>query len=146
MIVNTILDKGGFYMESLIGYKLGWVEIETSEMLVVLFLFLLFLSILTTREEAVWINSVQRGIMIISCLGCTGFIVLGMLLSWTPVGHVSVEGVQGRYFLPFLLILLTACRNNGIYLRTKMDRTIITAALSGQLLTIVYVIKQVMAV
>ena len=72
--------------------------------------------------------------------------VLGMLLSWTPVGHVSVEGVQGRYFLPFLLILLTACRNNGIYLRTKMDRTIITAALSGQLLTIVYVIKQVMAV
>ena len=69
MIVNTILDKGGFYMESLIGYKLGWVEIETSEMLVVLFLFLLFLSILTTREEAVWINSVQRGIMIISCLG-----------------------------------------------------------------------------
>lgn len=24
MIVNTILDKGGFYMESLIGYKLGW--------------------------------------------------------------------------------------------------------------------------
>lgn len=146
MIVNTILDKGGFYMESLIGYKLGWVEIETSEMLVVLFLFLLFLSILTTREEAVWINSVQRGIMIISCLGCAGFIVLGMLLSWTPVGHVSVEGVQGRYFLPFLLILLTACRNNGIYLRTKMDRMIITAALSGQLLTIVYVIKQVMAV
>ena len=146
MIVNTLLDKGGFYMESLIGYKLGWVEIETSEMLVVLFLFLLFLSILTTREEAVWINNVQRGIMIISCLGSAGFIVLGMLLSWTPVGHVSVEGVQGRYFLPFLLILLTACRNNGIYLRTKMDRTIITAALSGQLLTIVYVIKQVMAV
>ena len=97
-------------------------------MLLVLFLFLLFLSILTTREEAVWINSVQRGIMIISCLGCAGFIVLGMLLSWTPVGHVSVEGVH------------------GIYLRTKMDRTIITAALSGQLLTIVYVIKQVMAV
>ena len=49
MIVNTILDKGGFYVESLIGYKLGWVEIETSTMIVVLFLFLLFLSNCQTR-------------------------------------------------------------------------------------------------
>ena len=146
MVVNTILDKGGFYIESLIGYKLGWVEIETSEMIVILFLFLLFLSVLSTREEVMPITGVQRGTMLVSCLGCAGLIVLGMLLSWTPMGHVSVEGVQGRYFLPFLLILLTACRNRMIFLRQKMDRGIMAAAVTGQLLTIAYVIKQVMAV
>lgn len=146
MIVNTILDKGGFYVESLIGYKLGWVEIETSTMIVVLFLFLLFLSNCQTREESIFVTAGQRTVMIFSCLGCTGLIVLGMLLSWTPMGYVSVEGVQGRYFLPFLLILLTACRNRMIFLRQKMDRGIMAAAVTGQLLTIAYVIKQVMAV
>ncbi len=146
MIVNTILDKGGFYVESLIGYKLGWVEIETSTMIVVLFLFLLFLSNCQTREESIFVTAGQRSVMILSCLGCAGLIVLGMLLSWTPMGYVSVEGVQGRYFLPFLLILLTACRNRMIFLRQKMDRGIMAAAVTGQLLTIAYVIKQVMAV
>ncbi len=146
MIVNTILDKGGFYVESLIGYKLGWVEIETSTMIVVLFLFLLFLSNCQTREESIFVTAGQRSVMILSCLGCAGLIVLGMLLSWTPVGYVSVEGVQGRYFLPFLLILLTACRNRMIFLRQKMDRGIMAVAVTGQFLTIAYVIKQVMAV
>ena len=146
MIVNTILDKGGFYVESLIGYKLGWVEIETSTMIVVLFLFLLFLSNCQTREESIFVTAGQRTVMIFSCLGCTGLIVLGMLLSWTPMGYVSVEGVQGRYFLPFLLILLTACRNRMIFLRQKIDRSIMAAAVTGQVLTIAYVIKQVMAV
>ena len=62
------------------------------------------------------------------------------------MGHVSIEGVQGRYFLPFMLILLTAARGRWISLTTRIDRGIAAAAVSGQLLTIMYVIKQVMTV
>ena len=32
MMANTFFDKIGFYLESLVGYKLGWVEIETSKL------------------------------------------------------------------------------------------------------------------
>lgn len=42
MMANTFFDKIGFYLESLVGYKLGWVEIETSMLVVLLFWFLLF--------------------------------------------------------------------------------------------------------
>lgn len=146
MMVNTAFDKIGFYVESLVGYKLGWVEIETSMIVVVLFLFLLFLSVCDSREEPVQIRPFQRFWMAFLCLGCTGLILLGMLLQWTPMGHVSVEGVQGRYFLPFMLILLTACKNRGVLLNRRMDRGIITAAAVGQLLTLTYVIKYVMMV
>lgn len=82
--------------------------------------------------------------MIFTCLGCTGLILLGMLLQWTPMGHVSVEGVQGRYFLPFMLILLTACKNRGVILNKRIDRGIAAAAVAGQLLTLTYVIKAVL--
>ena len=144
MMTNTLFDKIGFYMESLIGYKLGWVEIETSALVVLVFYFLLFLSICDSREDTVQIKGIQRGVMIFACLGCTGLILLGMLLQWTPMGHVSVEGVQGRYFLPFMLILLTACKNRGVILNKRIDRGIAAAAVAGQLLTLTYMIKAVL--
>ena len=81
--------------------------------------------------------------MLFLCAGCTGLILLGMLLQWTPAGHVSIEGVQGRYFLPFMLIFLTACKDQGIYLKRQIDRGIVAAAAAGQLLTIICIIRQV---
>lgn len=143
MIVNTVLDKTGFYLESLVGYKLGWVEIETSMVVVFLFWFLLFLSACDVRGETVKIGRFQRFWMAFLCMGSVGLILLGMLFQWTPVGHVSIEGVQGRYFLPFLLILLPVFRNGGVLLNRRIDRGIAVAAAFGQLLTLVYVIRQV---
>ncbi len=146
MIVNTILDKGGFYLESLVGYKLGWVEIETSQMLVIFFLFLLFLTTLNAPGEQIRVRAQQRFWMLFLCAASAGLIVLGMLLSWTPLGYVSVEGVQGRYFLPFMPILLAACRNQLIYLSQRIDRAIMAAAVGGQIFAIAYVIRQVTTV
>ncbi|MBR5509662.1 MAG: DUF2142 domain-containing protein [Lachnospiraceae bacterium] len=146
MLVNTAFDKVGFYLESLIGYKLGWVEIETSILVVLLFSFLLFLSVCDSKEESIRVKGIERGWMLLLCLGCTGLILLGMLLSWTPMGHVSIEGVQGRYFLPFMLILLTACKNRLILLAYRIDRGIAAAVAAGQLLTLTYVIKFILMV
>lgn len=56
MMANTFFDKIGFYLESLVGYKLGWVEIETSMLVVLLFWFLLFLTTLDTQEKQVRIR------------------------------------------------------------------------------------------
>lgn len=146
MLTNTVFDKIGFYLESLVGYKLGWVEIETSMLVVLLFWSLIFLSICDSREDMLRVKNFQRFWMIFLCLGCTGLILLGMLLQWTPVGHVSIEGVQGRYFLPFMMILLTAFKNRGVILNRRIDRGIQAAVVAGQLLTLTYIIKQVMAV
>lgn len=143
MMVNTLLDKGGFYLESLVGYKLGWVEIETSLLVVFLFWFLLFLSTLNVQDSEVQIQRSQKGWMFFWCLACTGLILLGMLLGWTPMGHVSIEGVQGRYFLPFMPVFFAASRQRLITLRCRVDRGIAVAAVAGQLLTIAYVIRQV---
>ncbi len=143
ILANTISDKTAFYLESLAGQKMGWVEIETSMVLVALYWFLLFLSSCDVRGERVKIGAFQRFWMLLLCAGCTGLILLGMLLQWTPMGHVSIEGVQGRYFLPFLLIFLTALKSRSVLLERRMDRGIAAAAAAGQLLTLILVIRQV---
>ena len=111
--------------------------------MVLLFWFLLFLSVCDTEGSQIQICKGQRAWMFLLCAGSTGLILLGMLLQWTPMGYVSIEGVQGRYFLPFMLVLLTACKNKFILLRRRIDRGIVSAAVTGQLLTLMYVIKQV---
>jgi hypothetical protein len=41
-------------------------------------------------------------------LGSVLFIYLTLYVTWTPVGAVLIEGVQGRYFLPLVPILILA--------------------------------------
>jgi hypothetical protein len=41
-------------------------------------------------------------------LGSVLLIYLTLYMTWTPVGAVLIEGVQGRYFLPLLPILILA--------------------------------------
>ena len=48
-----------------------------------------------------------------------------MLLTWTPRDHISIEGVQGRYFLPFLPVLLLALKNRTVVLTKDKNRSIL---------------------
>jgi Predicted membrane protein (DUF2142) len=55
-------------------------------------------------------------------LGSVLLIYLTLYMTWTPVGAVLVEGVQGRYFLPLLPILILAMPRFHSLLR--MPRTV----------------------
>jgi len=44
------------------------------------------------------------------------FAVGGMLIGWTNKGASSIEGVQGRYFLPALPLFLLALRNKKVWI------------------------------
>ena len=68
-------------------------------------------------------------------------ILMGMLLTWTPFGYVSIEGVQGRYFTPLLILLSLLGRNNSVILNQNKDRGIFCAGMMLQLLAIIYLIK-----
>ena len=57
------------------------------------------------------------------CAACGGLTMLSMLIAWTPVSSRVILGVQGRYFLPFLPVLLLALKNRTVVL-TK-DKTVV---------------------
>ncbi len=44
-------------------------------------------------------------VALIAALGCAELIYLVQYLTWTPVGALRIDGVQGRYFLPLLPVL-----------------------------------------
>jgi Predicted membrane protein (DUF2142) len=44
----------------------------------------------------------------VAILGCIELIFVALYLTWTPVGMDRIDGIQGRYFIPLLPILLFA--------------------------------------
>ncbi len=144
ILANTVSDKTAFYLESLAGQKMGWVEIEISQVIPMLFLLLLILSILKTREEPFYVKSWHKWWIALVCLACTGIILAGMLLTWTPKDYISIEGVQGRYFIPFMLALSLTGRNSCLMYEKPIDRGLMYAGFIGQLLTVMYLIKAVL--
>ncbi len=146
MLANTVADKTEFYLESIVGQKMGWVEIEISRVVFVGFLVLFLISMLKVRGEKQYVTGGQKWWVSIVCLLSVGMILMGMLLTWTPFGHVSVEGVQGRYFTPLLLLLSLLGRNNIVLLNENKDRAIFCGAMCMEILAVIYLIKALIIV
>lgn len=144
ILANTLADKISFYLESLVGQKMGWVEIEISEVISMLFWLLLILASLKTEEEPVHVKTGQKWWIAFVCAACAGIILAGMLLTWTPRDHISIEGVQGRYFIPFMPALLLLVRNRWLTWKKDPQRGLMYAGFIAQLLTVMYLIKAVL--
>ena len=52
-------------------------------------------------------------------------VVLAMTLSWTPLTAETVQGVQGRYFLPLLPLLAFVIRDNRIRVQESFRRSMV---------------------
>lgn len=146
MLANTVADKSEFYIESIVGQKMGWVEIEISRIIVIGFVILFFIAMLKVRGEKQYVTGGQKWWISIVCLLSVGMILMGMLLTWTPFGYVSVEGVQGRYFTPLLLLASLLGRNKSILLNENKDRAIFCGGMMLQLLAVIYLIKALILV
>lgn len=108
LLASTIYHKMDFYILSLSGTYLGWLNIVLPQYLTITMLFIVLIASLPKASEHN-LFPVSRRIMlfVIAFLGI-GFAVGGMLIGWTDVGSDFIDGVQGRYFLPFLPLLIFA--------------------------------------
>ena len=125
---------------------MGWVEIEISRVVFVGFLLLFFVAMLKVRGEKQYVTGGQKWWISIVCLLSVGMILMGMLLTWTPFGYVSIEGVQGRYFTPLLLLASLLGRNKAVILNEDKDRAIYCCGMLLQLLAVIYLIKALIVV
>ena len=111
--VNTINDQGSFYVSSMIG-NLGWLTIPLDPLIVVAYLTsFAFVGLLSVNPQKVslWIRATYLAVGLGSILIVffTFYIVTTTEKSIT-FGFAStggtIWGVQGRYFIPFLVPIL----------------------------------------
>lgn len=102
--VNTIHERFDFYWKTMIGGSLGWFEINLPYVLVAGFTVLLVIALREHTELRIPFR--HKVLMVLIIIGVVGMVEASMLLAWTPISYDWIEGVQGRYFLPVLPLLL----------------------------------------
>jgi len=129
---NTFWLHIDFYLFSCLGSSLGWLEISIPTALFVIYLFVLFLSMIPIKEQEESFNVKQKIFCIFMALISICGICMALLLSWTTKDFSTIEGVQGRYFLPVLIILLFVFRNNLLIIRKNINKYLICFSIMFQ--------------
>ena len=127
MFYNTFLWQAEYYHLTMIGAYLGNVDVVLDVPYLMVMMFSLGLLGLSFRKpgETLKIGNGQRAFIWLVCFGCAGAVMFSMLLAWTPVSSSVITGVQGRYFLPFLPVLLLSLKNDLVVLTKNSSRTIL---------------------
>ena len=66
-----------------------------------------------------------------------------MLIAWTPMTSRWILGVQGRYFIPVITLLLFGIKKSGIELKRDVSNEILFIMLSSNLYILLYVFSVV---
>lgn len=122
---TTFRIKFGYYLSTMIGESLGWFNIQAPEIMTFIGLVLLLLAGLKRDNEDIALKKNLRIAMISIVILTAVFICAGMLLTWTPTDSHVIEGVQGRYFIPLLPLLLLSIQTSELEIDSKWDRTLI---------------------
>ncbi len=104
MYLMTIHEYMGYYLNTMIGGELGWLNVIMPMDIIILSLIVLVLSL---REERVKrITDIQKVIYVCDFLLIAALICTSLLLGWTHIYSKVILGIQGRYFIPILPLLL----------------------------------------
>lgn len=121
---NTIIKYGDSILFSIFGQKLAWRIDMLPLHLIVCFIGIAIYALDVNDNMYKSINLSDRIISLLIMFACTGLATMAMLLVNTPVGSETIEGVQGRYLVPFLpLLSITAAYNNSKTLETSSKAT-----------------------
>ena len=123
LLIRSVVENGDHYIKSLIGGSLSYfdpgVEIAWSWVILLAFMLLLAWMQPASFELPVW----AKTICLFIALACCGLAVLGCV-SWTPTYYTTIYGLQGRYFLPILPLLLLA-RPSSFTLKNDCTRGLV---------------------
>lgn len=140
LALRTFFKSGDGFIETMLGMQLGWLNIDVSRFVIYGMLLLMILSVLYTesdRQQEGLIVTVPQKITFFMVSVCSvGIVFASMFMSWTPKGSTAIEGIQGRYFLPLLPILLLLFRNQNVVVKRDMSKKMMYIAVSLQCVAI----------
>lgn len=146
VLFNTAIIKSEFYYNSMWGNQLGSLQVYIPTFVITSFVLVLFTAgVCTTREERVIYEPdakfrlVNLGLSLLMFLG----ILAALWIGWTPVTYGVIEGVQGRYFLPFLPMIFLSMRSKTFLLQKNIDRGLSAVLFAGLTFTFLYMIPYI---
>lgn len=141
---RTVQEEISRYLVSMLTSPLGWVEIKVPEIVFFICVILLLLSIWSENRN-IQIHFQEKCIYGLIAGGIFLLVLLAMLLDYTYIGSEIILGVQGRYFLPILPIIMIMLQTKKIELHGKINNYLILGMISAQMYTILSVTSTIVS-
>lgn len=128
-------------------YTFGWLDLSMSEVLIPIYSLYTLIVYSNIGKVKLPKISIVGGLLI--SLAIVGLISLTLYLTWTPVGKFEVMGVQGRYYLGLLALVLPVICSLGKSRDDKdpifSDYFVVQSSLIILALTIIHTISSIYA-
>jgi len=129
LIINTVQDNTTLYIYQIFGGILGEVilsPVHISWLFVIAVMAIVYMTTLGQQNEINlykgprkwWSTLIALGVVALFCTAC---------VTWTPVNYDTVFGIQGRYFIPVLPLLIMALKTENITLKKDIDKILFFA-------------------
>ena len=124
LLLRTLPEQGALWLQGLLGTTLGEpivYRIDVSWLLGVGLLLAVLAAALPRQEEPALLGRRSKAGVAGICL-CVVLAVLAAALNWTPINYQTLFGLQGRYLLPILpLVLLLVKSSKTLALRRDVS-------------------------
>ena len=126
LLRKTINENLYFWLRCAVGYCMSGLTLYLENWLPEAFYVLLLLSVLSISEESSSAMPKRYyGYALLVIVFVLFSFLFAMLITWTNQTSSVIEGVQGRYLLPVLPLLLLLFRNHTLILKRSIDKPII---------------------
>lgn len=116
LFFRTFDVSGDSYWMTAIGSNLGWLQANLGmpAFLMGAYVLALLYAVQRSDDDAIELRSWQRMLFAAVAAAVWLAVMLSMAVSWTPTSAATIQGVQGRYILPVLPLLLFAFRSRRL--------------------------------
>ena len=110
---RTIISKGTTLLEGLLGGRLSWLDVRASWLFLVIIAILMILFSNIEYEKMPYRKNVSVFLGVIVLLVCI-LIFASMIVGFTVLESETIQGLQGRYFLPILPLAMVLAQTDAI--------------------------------
>jgi len=145
ILLHSFWTLGDFWFLNIIGAELGWFDTPIMMVFIIGFVIFFVLGCFAVRGDLIKVKPTNKLVFALICILSTGLILAGMWLAWTPLGVRTIMGVQGRYFIPLLPLLIGICQTDFVSYKKDINKELMFGVFLLQVFTTYQVIGSSLA-
>lgn len=141
LVLNTITTQTGTILQCIIGTRLGEiivVDLQASWIWFIAILAVLLLSVTPVKKEKQVYTILPKLTGAVIFMGILALTVL-ICITWTPINYTTIFGIQGRYVLPALPLMVMFFQTKLVTLEKNIDRILLYSILPLDILVVLNV-------
>ncbi len=144
IFLKTFYENFYGWFQQAIGSLLSGMSIVVWPWVPTAYMFVLLFAVINNPKEKMALNVRDRFALVFVILMIIALVMASMFVGWTSNDSKVIQGVQGRYFIPLLPLIILAVANNNFTLKKNIDRELVFTSTALCVTTLASVLEYTM--